>query len=76
MILPQSVVLDPNMTTKVTRSWRERLFTLPWRPLQSFVYKPSPLIYEFNGKLVMHPKTYQQFVEGLEKMNKDSESHK
>lgn len=42
----------------VKRSWRERLFTLPWTPLKRFksVYVP-PAYIEPNGVVRVSPKT-------------------
>lgn len=44
------------------RTWRERLFSLPWRPLQATrtitPKVPSRAVYELlDGSLVMHPET-------------------
>jgi hypothetical protein len=63
MILPQIIIQDTRMTRKVERTWKERLFTCPWKPWQRFRYEPDPLIYSFQGKLVMHPKTAQRLLE-------------
>ena len=35
---------------KETRGWIERLFTLPWRPLQKIKYVPNPA-YPENGEI-------------------------
>jgi hypothetical protein len=57
------VILNPFMTmVRVTmrdRTWRERLFTRPWRPwlkvTHTEVIMPSDECYVVNGHLVMHP---------------------
>lgn len=51
--------LTISTTVEVERTWRERLFSWPWRPWRSTrtvtIYKPDPLIYETERGLVMHP---------------------
>lgn len=53
----------------VARSWKERLFSRPWRPWQKTrkipKYKPDPNLYTFNGKLIGHPDTIEKMVEKL-----------
>ena len=49
-------------TRKVRRTWRDRLFTRPWRPWQADrvepVYEPDPNIYEIgHGLFTGHPVT-------------------
>lgn len=45
----------------VTRTWRERLLTWPWRPLQrtKVVQVPSPKVFVANdfGGMICHPDT-------------------
>lgn len=58
---------------QVERTWRERLFTLPWRPLRRYRTivtcrpNPSPMLMYVNGQPIffMHPETFQQLKETL-----------
>lgn len=56
------VILCPWMTETITvsRSWRERLLSWPWRPWQSTRSEriPSDVIYHMDGKMLMHPQLY------------------
>ena len=51
----------------VPRTWRERLFTLPWRPLRKMKYMtvPDPALYAFRGGMVGHPATVARLRESL-----------
>ena len=53
----------------VERTWKERLFTLPWRPLLKYkvVTTPSPeIIYDHvNKRIYCHPHTAHQLREYL-----------
>lgn len=56
----------------VRRTWKERLFSLPWKPLQATVTIipkiPIRTIYKLPGNfLVMHPETAQELRRELEK---------
>jgi hypothetical protein len=43
-------------TTKcVKRSWNERLFSLPWKPLKKYKIIQEPTIYFSRNKFVAHP---------------------
>lgn len=59
----ESVTLTvPGPIEIVARTWRERLFSLPWRPLQATrqvqTYVPDPNVYQLgNGLVVGHPVT-------------------
>lgn len=65
MILGHRIIASPLMTmpgkpVQVPRSWRERLFSLPWRPLVAFrlVVPQVPrndAIILANGTIVVHP---------------------
>jgi hypothetical protein len=41
----------------VNRTWKERLFTFPWRPLQTTktVYTQKPAAYSYGGVIYAHP---------------------
>ena len=66
---PHMVVTLP--PEKVKRSWRERLFSLPWRPLQTHYtvvrHVPDPNVYRIAGPsgpiLVCHPVTAHELRE-------------
>ena len=78
MILPFDVkiIADANLTEdgepcEVSRTWKERLFTLPWKPLQKtktvIPQVPSKQIYGFpDGRWVMHPDTFHQLKVEIE----------
>lgn len=52
---------------QIRRSWRERLFSRPWRPwaaVRTFIPKiPSPQIFEWGDTLIMHSETMRKFRE-------------
>lgn len=53
------------------RSWRERLFTLPWRPWRKFnvttLYGPDPDVYIVGSKIVVgHPVTLNKIKQAIE----------
>lgn len=48
----------------IERSWRERLFTLPWRPWLKTKSVYSPKIYKLgNGDIICSPRTLQNIKE-------------
>jgi len=55
----ESDQLYETKTRSVRRSWRERLFTRPWRPwiaTKTISYRvPSECIYVMDDKIVCHP---------------------
>lgn len=59
-----TIVGDP---IEVERSWKERLFSLPWRPWKKvkiiIPQVPDPHIYQFEGTMVMHPTIVKQIKE-------------
>jgi len=56
-----SVNCAEHITTK--RSWKERLFTLPFTPFRKYKteHVPSKKIMVSNGSMVMHPIMYEEF---------------
>lgn len=61
------VVLSPSLTepgepVQVPRTWRERLFTWPWRPwrtTRTYVPQvPSSQAYRVGDTLYLHPETW------------------
>lgn len=53
----------------VIRSWKERLFSWPWRPWQAtkviVEQVPSPNLYRFGQDIVGHPQTIRLLKEQL-----------
>lgn len=57
------IVTDPHLTktavVEVRRTWRERLFSRPWRPWErtKFVTRqvPDDTVYFIRGRIVCHP---------------------
>lgn len=51
---------------EVNRTWKERIFTLPWRPLQAkklvTPQVPSDDILRHGNKLYMHPETADKLI--------------
>lgn len=78
MILPFGVkiIADENLTEPgepydVERTWKERLFTLPWKPFRKtktiIPQIPSKQIYGLpDGTWVMHPDTFHQLKVEIE----------
>ena len=70
----QRVVLTPMLTqiisTIVQRTWRERLLTRPWRPWKATKVvsrvEPSDTVLQVDGKLLMHPATFERLKMALE----------
>ena len=52
-------------TVWVKRNWKERLFTLPWRPLQKM--KEEPGVYIINNTVYCHPDMYAQILDKFSK---------
>jgi hypothetical protein len=57
-----SVVQDEwvyrTVTKKEKRSWRERLFSLPWKPLLQYrlmIFHDISVVYQVGNSLVCHP---------------------
>lgn len=71
------IMEDPNLVRDgapryVRRSWRERLFSRPWRPLQRTRIvtpkEPSPEVLRIRpGVVAMHPATAQALRESVRK---------
>ena len=49
--------LYETVPVKVSRTWKERLFTFPWHPLQKtkIVHEQHPAIYKHGGVIYAHP---------------------
>ena len=57
--------LTDKETHSVRRTWRERLFSWPWHPMQTHktvvVQVPSKtVLVSNNGTMIMHPDTFEQ----------------
>ena len=40
---------------KIKRSWKERLFSLPWRPFVKNKISYNPIILQIGNKIIAHP---------------------
>ena len=84
MILPFGVkiIVNENLTEdgepyEITRTWKERLFTLPWKPLRKtktvIPQVPSSQIYGLeDGTFVMHPETFRRLEVEIEAKNRSA----
>lgn len=54
-------------TVEVERTWKERLFSWPWRPLRKtrFVEVASDEVFQYENKVVMHPATFAKLQKEL-----------
>ena len=67
-VYPNQLMMD-EVREWVPRTWKERLFTLPWRPLisQRLVIhrEPSRKIFKLHdGSMVMHPALWAEMKKG------------
>lgn len=64
----------PGETKAVKRTWRERLFSRPWRPLQTHnyiqTYDPDPNFYDIGGVMFCHPVLLDKLVTAIEASKK------
>jgi hypothetical protein len=69
-IIEDSNMLEDGIPYEVPRTWKERLFSLPWTPrkkTRTVIPKiPSKSVVVFNGSLVMHPETAKIYRAELE----------
>ncbi len=73
--------LVDSYTNQEIRTWKERLFSKPWKPLLRFKYvqynEPSRQIYQLpNGAFVMHPVMLKELLVhtlGLDKNKEKAE---
>lgn len=69
----QAVELDGIRPEKVKRTWKERLFTLPWKPwithktIQVPNYKPA--MYRLGNQIIYHPALKEQIRKSIEVYN-------
>lgn len=50
----------------VDRTWKERLFSLPWNPLQKVKAVYSPTAYRIGNVVFVSPKTFVKLQKELE----------
>lgn len=50
-------------TILVKRTWKERLFSFPWRPRQKM--REAPGVYVIGGVIYCHPKRYDEIVKSM-----------
>lgn len=71
------VIEDKNLTihdgtTTITRSWKERLFTLPWRPwvatkeISNIIPNPEFFYIRHKGIVLAHPVTARKLYDELD----------
>lgn len=68
-IIESVYLTEPGEPYKVRRTWRERLFSLPWQPLKATrtITPQVPMRggYQLgDGTIVMHPAMVAEFREG------------
>jgi hypothetical protein len=58
-------LVEPGESYEVPRMWKERLFTLPWRPFKKtrtvIPMVPSMTVYRYGDKLIMHPAMLEEY---------------
>jgi hypothetical protein len=61
--LPPKIFYDVNATkpVKIIRTWKERLFGLPWKPWEKFKEEREPCILSFYGYVIVHPSLRDNF---------------
>jgi len=68
-----SPILTKTVTSEVRRTWRERLLTLPWRPLRATKFKsvqiPSDEVIQTRDGLFMHPELWERFKLAMDQPN-------
>lgn len=57
-------------TSTVKRTWKERLFTLPWRPFSKYKNIYAPRAFLLDGTVYVSPKTADALIAELEKETK------
>jgi len=56
------------LTKCIKRTWKERLFTIPWRPLKRFNRIPDDKFYIINNTILCHPAFKIKLLKLLSKM--------
>jgi hypothetical protein len=62
------VIVNPNIfySEKVERSWKERLFTLPWKPFKKFIEINKPGCYRYENTLFIHTEIWEELKKQME----------
>jgi len=53
----------------VKRTWKERLFSLPWRPFQKMRIEKKPTILQVGAMLLVHPVYESRYRKEIEAFN-------
>lgn len=69
-IVPSNLLVD-HKTKKVVRTFKERLFSLPWRPLRkfkivSYTIPIQSILITNSGKMICHPTIYEKIKKAIE----------
>jgi len=67
------IISTPSMVkTKkkvVKRTWKERLFSLPWRPFQKtkvVTYNvPDETVLKMDDRIICHPSIYEKYIRNI-----------
>lgn len=62
------VFIDPNALTteKISRTWKERLFTWPWKPFKKFNEIKKPGCYRVGDNMIVHPEVWEEIKKEVE----------
>lgn len=61
----------------VKRTWKERLFSLPWKPQKKVKWVDRPAVaYVANGVAYLDPVTYKKIMDQLQKESQENEQKK
>ena len=69
-IIQSEAMVEPGEPIEVPRTWRERLFTLPWRPFKK-TKTVIPMVPQKRaiklpgGELIMHPTMVRALMEAI-----------
>jgi hypothetical protein len=62
----------------VKRAWKERFFSLPWRPwitIRLIIhYDPDPRVYVFGDRLIAHPAIISKLIDQLDIEEEENDS--
>ena len=56
-VYPSAFVSD---VSRVRRTWKQRLFTWPWRPWRAYRAEETPMAYYVSGEVHVSCKTYSR----------------
>jgi hypothetical protein len=60
------VIENPGMLDEVCRSWRERLFSRPWKPWRRTKMVPSHEVLIYGSMVVVHPEVGRELRAGVD----------